>query len=498
VLDMGSTVITSRALANYYSRMLVYNDGRLRLSHTGGLYSGSATPGTLDAMISGNNRVTYYLYPTSIIEYYGSATAMVTGIPNGIATTNNHKYGILEINHTGTPGAAWVYPETDEEVFVRTELRLTSGELNLDNDHTTAGGGRTINIEAGGTITRTSGFIRSETEDGSGDLRWYITANGSYTIPFGFDNTEYIPFTFQQTSGSTGELLAATYRSLADNTPYPPTVNHVRDVFGVDNSAFTVDRFWKIQVTGNPVASLTYSFTNSEGNGIISPRAQLWEPITSGWFPPAGVQSNPTSTTTAAAGLSQFNSWWTLSALSSPLPIELISFEVFKSGTGVRAEWKTATEVNNDYFTLERSSDGTIFEPVETIQGGGTSSTPLFYSCLDKHPYSGISYYRLRQNDFDGRFTYSDLRTIKTDHSITGILYPNPAKASYPVTVELPAEELVSILVMDASGKIIIDEMVNGLNESKYSFNQIDNAGIYLVRIITPSTTFSLRLVVQN
>lgn len=82
-------------------------------------------------------------------------------------------------------------------------------------------------------------------------MNWPFFSNGSYTVPFGYDASTYIPFTYQQTSGTTGTLAAGTYRSAADNTPYPPTVTHVRDASGSDNSANTVDRFWYVTVSGS-------------------------------------------------------------------------------------------------------------------------------------------------------------------------------------------------------------------------------------------------------
>jgi hypothetical protein len=94
----------------------------------------------------------------------------------------------------------------------------------------------------------------------------------------------------------------------------------------------------------------------------------------------------------------------------SPIkPIELISFAAFPHSEGVQLEWITASELNNDYFTIERSQSGEGFEPVNTVRGAGTKSNQSKYSLLDSNPLAGTSYYRLKQTDFDGKSTYSDL-----------------------------------------------------------------------------------------
>ncbi|MBK9423627.1 MAG: hypothetical protein IPN54_05800 [Bacteroidetes bacterium] len=88
--------------------------------------------------------------------------------------------------------------------------------------------------------------------------------------------------------------------------------------------------------------------------------------------------------------------------LATPLPVELLYFNAFKYNEQVKVEWVTATEINNDYYIVERSSDGTDFEMVEVVPGAGNSNFLINYFIFDKDPFSGKSYYRLKQVDFDG------------------------------------------------------------------------------------------------
>ena len=101
------------------------------------------------------------------------------------------------------------------------------------------------------------------------------------------------------------------------------------------------------------------------------------------------------------------------------LPIELIEFKAELKNNIIEINWITATEINNDFFTIERSSDGILFESVITKKGAGSSTKAINYSSLDDKPLNGISYYRLKQTDFDGSFTYSNIvKLISKQNSI--------------------------------------------------------------------------------
>lgn len=89
-----------------------------------------------------------------------------------------------------------------------------------------------------------------------------------------------------------------------------------------------------------------------------------------------------------------------------PTPVELLSFDAFQQLQTIQLNWKTATEINNDYFELERSNDGENFETIETIEGNGNSIEAQSYQYIDKNISNGNYYYRLKQVDFDGAFEY--------------------------------------------------------------------------------------------
>ncbi len=121
----------------------------------------------------------------------------------------------------------------------------------------------------------------------------------------------------------------------------------------------------------------------------------------------------------------------------STLPIGLIYFNGLNEHSYNSFSWSTATEINNDYFTLEKTTDALNFIEVVKTNGAGNSNTPLFYSIIDYYPTKGLSYYRLKQTDFNGEYTYSKLVMIDVPNQLTEdfSIYPNPFSTSATITI---------------------------------------------------------------
>ena len=140
---------------------------------------------------------------------------------------------------------------------------------------------------------------------------------------------------------------------------------------------------------------------------------------------------------------------FTLGSISrvNPLPITLISFEAKVCGNRVCLLWQTASEINNDFFTVGRSADVSIWHDFENIDGAGNSNTILSYSTVDDFPFSGLSYYRLKQTDFDGEFEYSPVVSVylenPNDRSLN--IYPNPSIDNITVKGVPPDVDYVKI-----------------------------------------------------
>jgi hypothetical protein len=165
----------------------------------------------------------------------------------------------------------------------------------------------------------------------------------------------------------------------------------------------------------------------------------------------------------------------------NPLPIDLISFTAKTNGNVVDLNWETASEINNDYFTIERSEDAIDFEPVATVGGAGNSTSTLNYSIIDFDPLLGVSYYRLKQTDFDGAFEYSAIEAVnftgKSEGDPSILIVPNPVHGDKSINVlitNFPKNSEVSISMFDLYGKSIYSKTL-----------YTDSKGIALDVIIT-------------
>jgi len=153
---------------------------------------------------------------------------------------------------------------------------------------------------------------------------------------------------------------------------------------------------------------------------------------------------------------------------TNPLPISLLSFNAVCENNKVDITWATATETNNDYFTIQRSLDASGWEYVKTIPGGGNSNSTLYYSATDADPLSGTSYYRLKQTDFNGQSaSFSPVVVVCGDvqdkQSIS--YYPNPFTSEVMVDLRNINYEKAVLRIYDLLGEKVY-EMILTSNES--------------------------------
>lgn len=162
------------------------------------------------------------------------------------------------------------------------------------------------------------------------------------------------------------------------------------------------------------------------------------------------------------------------------LPITLLSFTGNQLNNNTNLlKWITSSEINNDFFTLEHSTNANKFIAFGTVKGAGNSNTTLFYDFIDEHPLNGINYYRLKQTDFDGKYSYSDVVAIKSNDNEYNINYANQ---NLFVSSSLN-EEKATIEIYDLLGKLVYS---NSLLSNQIISTSNYNAGIYIIKIGTP------------
>ncbi|NJN41966.1 MAG: T9SS type A sorting domain-containing protein [Flammeovirgaceae bacterium] len=189
-------------------------------------------------------------------------------------------------------------------------------------------------------------------------------------------------------------------------------------------------------------------------------------------------------------------------AINSPLPIELVEFNALVEKDKVRLNWVTSSELNNDFFTIERTQNIEDFQSILTLTGKGTTQLTSYYTAFDDRPFSGKSYYRLKQTDFDGTYSYSDVVMVEyVDSGEQLLIYPNPS-VNKKFTVEVnnlkPFEEIY-IGIVDMRGTII-NGSVHTASSGGFVQAEIDlegiAAGLYFV-LVNSSSTMRAKVMVE-
>lgn len=302
-----------------------------------------------------------------------------------------------------------------------------------------------------------------------------------------------------------------TFRVEYFNTPYSSTTPVNSPLNNV-----SVIEYWQIDRTsgaGNGNITLYWEDAGTSGiNDCPDLTMARWNgaswderpATTSGGSVCSGTGAGTVVTNSAITAFSPFT-FASKSNSLNPLPIELISFQAEPNGSKVDLKWTTASERNNDYFTIEKTTDGQNFEFVSQVDGAGNSSTVLNYTTVDLYPYPGTSYYRLKQTDFNGDHTYYDLVEVKFISS--GVfdisIYPNPVSSSENVNIVIQhsLNEEVLVVVTDVTGKDSYSKVIiTGETGETVSGLDIENRlapGVYLITATSKQNIYSKKLIIR-
>lgn len=282
---------------------------------------------------------------------------------------------------------------------------------------------------------------------------------------------------------------AGDYLFAGNNVPVNESI--FTDIAGVTGLEARWKRIWYFDKTGTGSFTTDITFDISEGGfsgnaGVASNYKLLYRAGTTGNWTDAG-------TATSVSGdkilfdnnsLSNGDGYYTIGTLdfiNSPLPIELTKFEVNVTDKIVNIFWQTATETDNDYFTIERSNNGKDWEDVAQIKGAGSSSKLRNYTSIDRNPRKGISYYRLKQTDFDGAFSFSMVRMVEFRKNELKVI-PNPTQ-NY-VRVSMGNSNNIGLHVYNLMGQDVSERVViSRINDTEYKLDlsALPN-GVYYIR----------------
>ncbi|TND08047.1 MAG: hypothetical protein FD123_2601 [Bacteroidetes bacterium] len=413
----------------------------------------------------------------STIEFNGTA-AQTYNQGTSTLTLNN-----VYMNHTG-PGLTL---NSNMVVGTAGTTTLTFGKIitgvnEVQITNTSSGA-----ITAGSAASFVQGYLR----------RYLNGAATSYNFPVGHSVKGYQLANITFTTATTIPQLLANFNTWGA-VPNGPTAsecpsNTYDALPALDNG------YWQIDASANP-ASGTYNVTLYSTNYTNSGGAAGWTVMKSPsssftWALDGTCVGTSTASQTSRTGLGGFSRFGVGQSVT-PLPVEFLSFTGKNEGDYNRLEWVTATEVNNDYFDVERSVNGSPYQRIGQKDGGNNSSSALYYTFDDLHPEEGINYYRLKQVDFNGAYAYSNTISI-AKHSEGMFLEnvrPNPTNGD--VLFDFVSEKAVTIhiLITDMLGRVVVDELRN-VEKGRTALNTLigpeNDGGIYTFKVNETSTGYT-------
>ncbi|MBL7848809.1 MAG: T9SS type A sorting domain-containing protein [Cyclobacteriaceae bacterium] len=457
-----SSTVTIAAAAN--ASLSIYgnftNNGGLTdnsTASTAGVILAGSTPQTLDG-----------LYPT---------------------TFNN-----LTVNNTS--GATPAVTLSSNNLKISSNLTLTAGKFNLNGFTATLG----VSAASAGTLTYTAGQLY-----GGNIERWYPTTavtigTTASLFPIG-TGTDYRPLYFGSTGLGTGGTIKVRHTNVANST-----------VVAFSDGATPIQKrsnsFWTV-TTGNGIASGGTPLslrTEGTGFGTVGDVADLRITLSGAASPGsdgahAGTTLNPQVNRTglSLANISNSFYWGSINGTQTPLPVGLLKFTGENIQGHVDLSWTTASELNNDHFTVFHSKDGESFQPISSIKGKGTTAAQSDYRLTHFSPSVGSNYYMLQQTDFNGHSTDLKLIMVKVLQGEPTIqVFPNPVNSRdlfYLALDNFLPDFATEVQILNIQGQVVnafrIQTGSNG--QANYALKSELSPGVYILKV----GAYQIRIVVQ-
>ena len=415
--------------------------------------------------------------------------------PSGINETYSGSF-VNQKTVTGTrtsPGGTWA-------AFPTTGTILKTLTVNNNNGLTL-----TRNMSIGTNLNFQSGILYPDiysvlvkpgaTSTGHGNLK-YINGPCSkegtddFTFPVGDEasGAGYAPIGISSVGSSS--TFKATY--FKGTQPYGPDLGSGLDhISGVEY--WTLDR-----TSGSGSANVTLSWADRSGGitNLSDLRVARWTGLIWNNEGNTGTTGSTSEGTVKSSVVSSFSPFTLASASSqNPLPVELLAFEVKNQQNSVHVNWTTASEVNTDYFVVQKSIQGGEWNDIGTKKASGDLFTHTNYFLVDNHLLSGVQYYRLKIMDKDGKFEYSPVRSINIKRNSSFELHPTVTNQTLTVNIKNESDRPGMIEIVNISSGLVVLSLQNPQDQGEF---KIDVSGLingtYLLTykngIITDSKIF--------
>ena len=513
-ISMNSSSDVATFKTNFRAGAIVVAAGNLTMDATAGGTlrpdGGSAGTGTITVNSGATLTMNSVTIARTATERFGTFTLNSGGfivVPSGaagkIAASTVNLNGTVTNNGSSLLGNGGIASAASTSTFNNlttgsTAVTLASpttvnGTLTLGAKVTTSST-NTLTIGASGTITGASStnFI-------DGPLSMTIAANtGTLTFEIG-KGTAYrqIALNLTHSSATSTVYTAEAFNAAPTSRTIPSGITHVSS-----ERHYNVTKGAGATLTG---ATIAINFDTDDKVNQASSLRVMKDDGAGNW-----VNIGNTFVSAVPVGFIISGSFTSFSDFvlgnatggTNPLPVEWLSFNAAKVDENSNLiKWSTASEKNNTGFEIERSFDGKIFNKIVFVEGNETKETVSNYSFTDQDNQlstTAIVYYRLKQLDNNGTFSYSEIRAVESTTTAPVIdIYPNPAKAVLTIAISGYTGG-ANLELTDISGGKITLPSVDFKSESTTQINISNNKpGIYLLKMITPEKTYTRKIAIQ-
>lgn len=506
-LTSNSGTISGSGAMNSMSDFLLNDGASYTNTNSGGvnITDRLATTSGTGTFVNGANGVMLYGGSTgnfSVTNFTASASPNTvtynrTGNNQAIEPTTDGFYHNLIINK-----AIGIDATTTSVITINGTLTMTLGDLIMGGQNLIMADGATI---SGGSSTS---YIQ---DSGAGVLRQiYSSAGASLSFPIG-DADDFSPInSFTINSAAFGASPFLDFSITDANHPNRNTNNTGAggDDDGTAATAF-ISRFWTVSPNNitSPRYSATYTYVDADVTGTEANMVGAVYRTPPGeafldWHVAGTV--NAANNTVSISNVDAFGDLYAMDNTLDRLPIVLISFDAEVSGEVVELTWVTASEENNEFYTIERSINGSDFFHVIDVRGAGNSSELLTYKAVDQKPLIGRSFYRLRQTDFDGSFEYSEIRSVFFESDLSEFnltIYPNPLKQGDDLKMYVPEGvdfDQLQLRVIDRSGRTIrTNYTLNAKREVLLNTSELGQ-GLFFLKVVDGKRSTTKKLIINR
>ena len=325
--------------------------------------------------------------------------------------------------------------------------------------------------------------------DPSAYVEGTMTKKGASAVTFPIGNGRRAMIGIAPSGAPVSSVYTASYRYTPDGEPKTNRADALARVSGLE--------CW--DVTGTAPSSLTLHWDSGTESEINNMAALVVAHLTGGKWELVNIASRSGSPESGSITTAVVNSYSPFTFGSTefevnPLPVEVVDFTGHQDGNAVVLEWTTLSEKDNDYFEIERSTDGENFVTLGRVEGAGNSTIRIEYSFADNEPVQGRAYYRLSQVDYDGTRSYADrlvsvAYTLGSDISLT--IVPNPTRGQFNVLVIGATDGVAKLLTQSGTLVRVVD--IHSFDES-IDISDLPN-GIYILQYQTGEKVVHERII---